>query len=71
MDRYNGKLCRPREEKLYMLSSGFSSIVIALKPTQKWMIQERTMHTWYIKRKNVVLALTDDDFLALFYRTNR
>ena len=70
MDRYNGKLCRPREENLYTLSSGFSSIIIALKPTQKWMIQERTMHTWYIRRKNVVLVLTDDEFIRLFYRTD-
>ena len=70
MDRYNGKLCRPRGETLYTLSSGFSSIVVALKPTQRWMIQERTMHTWYIKRHNVVLALTDDEFIRLFYRTD-
>ena len=70
MDRYNGKLCRPRKETFFTLGGGFNAILIALKPTQRWIIQCRDEHIWTIKRKNVVLMLTDDDFIELFYRTD-
>lgn len=71
MDRYNGKLCRPRTENLYSLGSGWNAVTIALKPTQRWMIQNRVNHKWAVKRHNVVLWLTDDEFIDLFYRTDK
>lgn len=71
MDKYNGKLCRPRIETLYTIGYGWNNIMIALKPTQKWIIQNRHNRRWTIKRKNVVLMLTDDDFIELFYRTEQ
>ena len=70
MDRYNGKLCRPRKEMFYTMDIGFNSMLVALRPTQRWIIQGRDMHKWWIKRHNVVLVLTDDEFIRLFYRTD-
>ena len=64
-------MCRPRRERIYTISGGFNQLTIGLKPTQRWRIIGKSGKMWTVKRHFVVLTLTQDEFLELFYRSDR
>ena len=64
-------LCRPRKECLYSISGGFNTATIGLKPTQKWTIIGKKNKLWTLKRKNVVITITQDEFIDIFHRSER
>ena len=64
-------LCRPRKECMYSIGGGFNTVVIGLKPTQKWTIIGKEKKLWTLKRKNVVITITQDEFIDMFHRSER
>lgn len=60
--------CRPRKTKQITIN-GY--VYIGLKPTQKWHVLGINNNKWILKRHNVVISMTFEDFLNYFYRTDK
>lgn len=64
--------CRPRKlSNIKLVYEGIEYMHVGLKPTQRWHILGINNGIWMLKRHNVVIGMSLDEFLKYFYRTDK